>query len=186
MILNERVGGKLLDSSQMGENEKDAVTSQPRSASEGDVKDLDEIIIDEDTSVSMSKGDVDNTPEALPNGTGTTVGSRSRTYWQPPMDRYFIDLMLDQVQKGNRIDGVFRKEAWIEMIGSFNAKFGFNYDIEILKNRYKTLRRQYNVIKNLLELNGFVWDDVRQMVTAEDYVWQDYVKVLVHTLLLCW
>lgn len=173
---SEQKGGKLLESLLFRENEKDADTTHPRSASEGDAEDRDEIRVDEDNSVSMSKGDVDDTPQVISNGAGTTVASRSRTYWQPPMDRYFIDLMLEQVQKGNRIDGVFRKEAWIEMIGSFNAKFGFNYDIEILKNRYKTLRRQYNVIKNLLELNGFVWDDARQMVTADDYVWQDYVK----------
>lgn len=187
--LNEQVGGKFIESLQLRENENDADTTHPRSAGEGDAEGRDEIRIDEDNSVSMSKGDVDDTPQVISNGAGTTAASRSRTYWQPPMDRYFIDLMLEQVQRGNRIDGVFRKEAWIEMIGSFNAKFGFNYDTEILKNRYKTLRRQYNVIKNLLELNGFVWDDARQMVTADDYVWQDYVKVLntniTYLLVLC-
>ncbi|CBI36907.3 unnamed protein product, partial [Vitis vinifera] len=103
-------------------------------------------------------------------------GHRTRTYWQPPMDRYFIDLMLDQVQKGNQVDGVFRKQAWMEMIASFNAKFGFKYDMDVLKNRFKTLRRQYNVIRSLLDLNGFIWDDTRQMVTADDCVWQDYIK----------
>ncbi|KDO87093.1 hypothetical protein CISIN_1g009421mg [Citrus sinensis] len=173
---SEQKGGKLLESLQLQEKEKDADTTHPRSASEGEAEDRDEIRVDEDNSVSMSKGDVDDTLQVISNGAESIVANRSRTYWQPPMDRYFIDLMLEQVQKGNRIDGVFRKEAWIEMIGSFNAKFGFKYDIEILKNRYKTLRRQYNVIKNLLDLNGFVWDEARQMVTADDYVWQDYVK----------
>ena len=121
-----------------------------------------------------------DTTETMPNVTTNPLYSRTRTYWQPPMDRFFIDLMLEQVQKGNQIDGVFRKQAWIEMIASFNAKFGFNYDMDILKNRYKTLRRQYNVIKNLLELDGFAWDDARQMVTADDSVWQDYIKVCIY------
>lgn len=93
------------------------------------------------------------------------------------MDRYFIDLMLEQVHKGNQVDGLFLKQAWMEMIASFNAKFGFSYEAEILKNRYKTLRRQFNVIKNLLDTEGFSWDDSRQMVTADDYIWQDYIKV---------
>ncbi|KAL7200373.1 hypothetical protein ACSBR1_032324 [Camellia fascicularis] len=52
-------------------------------------------------------------PEA---DTDSRIGTRSRTYWQPPMDRYFIDLMLEQVQKGNQIDGLFHKQAWTEMI----------------------------------------------------------------------
>lgn len=166
-------------SSHLTEKETNMLT-QPSSATE-DVNAIGEIILNEDNKISMPKGVVDDAPEVMPNVTGTIMGCRSRTYWQPPMDRYFIDCMLEQVQKGNRIDGVFRKEAWIEMIASFNAKFGFSYDVEILKNRYKTLRRQYNVIKNLLDLNGFVWDDARQMVTADDYVWQDYVKVCIYT-----
>ncbi|KAL5791885.1 hypothetical protein ACOSP7_000479 [Xanthoceras sorbifolium] len=183
---SKQKGDKLLESvSHLGENESSLVV--PRSDSEGAVKtpdDIivdgavkapDDIIVDEDYKISISK-DVDETPQVTPDAAGTILGSRSRTYWQPPMDRYFIDLMLDQVQKGNRVDGMFRREAWTEMIISFNAKFGFNYEVEILKNRFKTLRRQYNVIKHLLELKGFVWDDARQMVTADDCVWQDYVK----------
>ncbi|XP_044502905.1 uncharacterized protein LOC123223672 isoform X2 [Mangifera indica] len=171
----EQKGDNMPDSSSHLTEKETNMLTQPSSATE-DVNAIGEIILNEDNKISMPKGVVDDAPEVMPNVTGTIVGCRSRTYWQPPMDRYFIDCMLEQVQKGNRIDGVFRKEAWIEMIASFNAKFGFSYDVEILKNRYKTLRRQYNVIKNLLDLNGFVWDDARQMVTADDYVWQDYVK----------
>ncbi|XP_015891980.3 L10-interacting MYB domain-containing protein [Ziziphus jujuba] len=157
------------------ENET-TMASQPRNVGDGEAHALHEIIIDEDYGISMLEKDVDVAPQTVPKATGTSLGNRSRTYWQPPMDRYFIDLMLDQVRNGGRIDGVFRKQAWMEMITLFNAKFGFNYDMDVLKNRYKTLRRQYNVIKNLLELDGFVWDDMRQMVTADDYVWQDYIK----------
>ncbi|XP_065633538.1 L10-interacting MYB domain-containing protein isoform X2 [Quercus suber] len=155
-----------------GEN---GTNTQPTDVSEGAVDALHEILIDEDYEISISEK-VDAAPQALPDVTGTTMGSRSRTYWQPPMDRYFVDLMLDHVQKGNRVDGVFSKQAWMEMIASFNAKFGFNYGMDILKNRYKTLRRQYNVLKNLLDLDGFAWDDTRQMVIADDYIWQDYIK----------
>ncbi|KAI9182428.1 hypothetical protein LWI28_025255 [Acer negundo] len=177
----EQKGDKLESLSHLGENERDQVTVA-RSDSEGAVKAPDDdIILDEgDYKIPISKdiGETpqDETPQVTPDAAGTMVGSRSRTYWQPPMDRYFIDLMLDQAQKGNRVDGMFRRESWTEMIISFNAKFGFNYEVEILKNRFKTLRRQYSVIKHLLELKGFVWDDARQMVTADDCVWQDYVK----------
>lgn len=93
------------------------------------------------------------------------------------MDRYFLDILLDQVKKGNQIDGLLRKQAWAEMISLFNAKFGFLYKVGILKNQYKTLRRQYNVRKNLLELDGFAWDNARQMLTADDCIWQDHIKV---------
>ena len=96
------------------------------------------------------------------------------------MDGYFINVMLAHLHKGNQFDGVFSKQAWVEMISSFNKKFGFEYSLEILKNRHKTLRRQYNLIKSLLQLHGFDWDETRQMVIADDCFWQDYIKVCIN------
>ncbi|XP_011659377.1 L10-interacting MYB domain-containing protein isoform X1 [Cucumis sativus] len=171
----EQQGICLQESSHSGENE--AMYTKPLgTASEGDGESLQEIMIGEDYKISLPGNVTDDIPQHGSNITATTTICRSRTYWQPPMDRFFIDLMLEQVQKGNQIDGVFRKQSWADMIASFNAKFGFNYDVDVLKNRYKTLRRQYNVINNLLDLDGFLWDETRQMITADDYVWQDYIK----------
>ncbi|RVW64843.1 hypothetical protein CK203_052002 [Vitis vinifera] len=129
------------ESSHSGGN-KIVTATQPMSLGEVAVEALHDIMINEEYDISLSKETVDEKPQAPP----------------------------DQVQKGNQVDGVFRKQAWMEMIASFNAKFGFKYDMDVLKNRFKTLRRQYNVIRSLLDLNGFVWDDTRQMVTADDCV----------------
>ncbi|KAK8630484.1 hypothetical protein V6N13_079276 [Hibiscus sabdariffa] len=153
-------------SSHFGEDKEGSAT-QPECGNEGALEAAREIVVPQEVS---------DTSESMPNVTTSPLYGRTRMYWQPPMDRYFIQLMVEQVHNGNRIDGVFCKQAWIEMIAVFNAKFSSNYDIDILKNRYKTLRRQYNVIKNILQLDGFAWDDERQMVTAGDSVWQDYIK----------
>lgn len=103
---------------------------------------------------------------------------RFRTIWTPEMDRYFIDLMLEQVNKGNRIDDhLFSKRAWKQMTALFNAKFNFQYEKDVLKNRHKTLRNLYKAIKNLLCQRGFSWDEQRQMVTADNNVWDEYIKV---------
>lgn len=108
---------------------------------------------------------------------------RLRTVWTPEMDRYFIDLMLEQVNKGNKFDDhLFSKRAWKNMISLFNAKFRFEYEKDVLKNRHKTLRNLYKAVKNLLDQRGFSWDEVRQMVTADNNVWDEYVKVLMHLL----
>lgn len=105
------------------------------------------------------------------------VGDRTRTYWTPPMDRYLIDLLLDQVHRGNKLGQTFISQAWIDMVTSFNAQFKSCYDKDVLKNRYKHLRRQYNDIKILLEHSGFSWDEAREMIIAEDHVWDAYTKV---------
>ncbi|KAI8012154.1 Dynamin-related protein 1C [Camellia lanceoleosa] len=94
-----------------------------------------------------------------------------RAYWTPAMERYFIDLMLDHMHRDNRVGHTFNKQAWADMLSMFSAKFGTQHDKDILKNRYSTLWKQFNDVKNLLDQSGFSWDDTQQMVVAEDYVW---------------
>lgn len=106
------------------------------------------------------------------------ANDRTRTYWTPTMERYFIDLMLEQMHRGNRVGHTFNKQAWIDMLNLFNAKFGSQYDKDVLKGRYTNLWKQFNDVKNLLDQNGFSWDESRQMVVADDYVWDTHIKVV--------
>lgn len=93
------------------------------------------------------------------------------------MERYFIDLMLEQLHGGNRSGHTFNKQAWTDMLMMFNTKFGSQYDKDVLKSRYTNLWKQFNDVKNLLSHSGFTWDGSRQMVIADDYVWDIYIKV---------
>lgn len=93
------------------------------------------------------------------------------------MERYFINLMLDQVNQGNRAGHTFNKQAWAYMLDDFNVKFGSKYDRDILKGRYTNLWKQFNDVKILLGQSGFSWDETRQMVVADDSVWDAYIKV---------
>ncbi|KAK2996102.1 hypothetical protein RJ640_008173 [Escallonia rubra] len=93
---------------------------------------------------------------------GVKSGSeRSRTFWTPPMDHYLIDLLLDHLHRGNRIGQTFISQAWTDMVTSFNAMFKSYCDKDVLKNRYKHLRRHYNDIRILLEQDGLSWDEAR-------------------------
>ncbi|OWM86071.1 hypothetical protein CDL15_Pgr010895 [Punica granatum] len=116
---------------------------------DGNVDSLHDITIDEDSTISVPNGVSGPPPNVMMRA---SKGVRTRTYGEPPMDGYFIDLMLDNVRRGNRVDGVFVKQAWSEMIGSLlDAKFGFGYEVDVLENRYKTLRQQYYVIEGISE-----------------------------------
>lgn len=93
------------------------------------------------------------------------------------MDHFLIDLMLEQVRRGNQIGQSFITQAWNEMVELFNENFNSHHDREVLKNRYKHFRKQYNDVKIILQHNGFSWDKDREMVTADDHVWDGYIKV---------
>eukprot|EP00256_Glycine_max_P068429 XP_025983024.1 L10-interacting MYB domain-containing protein-like [Glycine max] len=102
------------------------------------------------------------------------ASERLRTIWKPEMDRYFIDLMLEQVAQGRKFeDHLFSKRAWKHM----STKFNFQYEKDVLKNRHKTLRNLYRGLKNLLAQPGFSWNEKRSMVIAGNHVWDQYLKV---------
>ncbi|KAI3804546.1 hypothetical protein L1987_26174 [Smallanthus sonchifolius] len=124
-------------------------------------------------SIFGSATQITNLDEDIGAKTGT---DRSRTHWTPPMDSYLIDLLLDQVNRGNRNGQTFMAQAWINMVKSFNGNFTSNHDKDVLKNRYKHLKKQYNDINTLLGEKGFSWDDEREMVAAEDHVWDAYIE----------
>lgn len=97
--------------------------------------------------------------------------------WQPTMDRYFIELMLEQMHGGNKIDHTFNEQAWTHMVESFNEKFQLTCDKYILENRYITLMKECENISSLLNCSGFSWDATQQMVIADDAVWESYIQV---------
>nr|KYP49466.1 hypothetical protein KK1_028813 [Cajanus cajan] len=99
-----------------------------------------------------------------------------RANWTPSQDQYFLELMLSQVRKGNKTGGVFTRQAWVDMIEQFNTQFGFKYDVEVLKNRYKRFRKQYNDIKMIVGLKGFKWDGTQNMLIADGKTWDECIK----------
>ena len=94
------------------------------------------------------------------------------------MDRCLIDIMLEQVHKMNKIDCSIDGQAWIDMVVLFKDRFGWQHDKDILRSRAKMLEQQYLDMKDLLDHRGFWWDEVQQMITACDYVWDAYIEVL--------
>ena len=93
------------------------------------------------------------------------------------MDRYYIDLMIEQVSRGHKVDEAFNEQAWAHMVTSFNDKFGLHCDKYFLENRYMFFMKQYNNISDLLSYSEFAWNEAQQTVTAEDHIWEAYVKV---------
>lgn len=101
----------------------------------------------------------------------------SKTEWTPVMDQYFIELMLVQIGRGNKIGNAFSKQAWTDMLALFNARFSGQYGKRVLRHRYNKLLKYYKDMEAILKEDGFSWDENLLMIAADDAVWDAYIKV---------
>lgn len=101
----------------------------------------------------------------------------SRIEWTPQLDRCLIDLMLEQVQKGNMIDSAFNQQAWDNMLKSFSETLGLQCDKTFLEDRNLWFKNQYDGVSKILSCSGFAWDETRHKVIADNDVWEAYIKV---------
>ncbi|RZC06038.1 L10-interacting MYB domain-containing protein [Glycine soja] len=97
--------------------------------------------------------------------------------WTESMECYFVDIMIEQVNRGNRIENLFNEEAWMHMVQAFNARWGLQSDKQVLMDQYFCLMKKHDDISNILSHSEFAWNETLQTINAEDDVWDAYIKI---------
>lgn len=104
-----------------------------------------------------------------------------RAKWTPSLTKTLVDLMVDQIQKGNKSNKTFSKKGWKFICDNFHIQTGYWWDNEQLKSRYIALRKQYISVRLLLNHCDFQWDETSGKITATDEAWVRYIKVVAFT-----
>lgn len=113
------------------------------------------------------------------NATGPNVYDAGSTIeWMESMEICFVDLMIEQLNRGKRIGEFFNEYAWTQVTEAFNARLGLQCDKQFLLDQYFCLMKKHNDISKILSHSGFTWDETLQTVTAENDTWDAYIKVL--------
>lgn len=84
---------------------------------------------------------------------------RLRTRWTAALDKVFADLVVEQIQLGNRPNNIFDKKAWGYIRDEFNKRTNLNFNNNQLRKHLDVLRARYNQIKSALVQNDFIMDD---------------------------
>ncbi|KZV22556.1 hypothetical protein F511_11530 [Dorcoceras hygrometricum] len=99
-----------------------------------------------------------------------------RAKWTPSLTKILVDLMVDQIQKGNKSNKTFSKKGWKFICDNFRIQTGYWWDNEQLKSRYIALRKQYISVRSLLNHSDFQWDETSGKITAMDEAWVRYIE----------
>ncbi|KAI4305890.1 hypothetical protein L6164_029222 [Bauhinia variegata] len=114
--------------------------------------------------------------EASYLGRDTSKEKGKSLAWTDEMDRCLTDLLVEQVMLGNRLEKNFKSSAYIAAVTVLNEKFGLDLTKENIKNRLKTWKKQYNLVKEMISHGRFEWDERLKMVVGNDSEWNEYIK----------
>ncbi|XP_021719293.1 L10-interacting MYB domain-containing protein-like [Chenopodium quinoa] len=87
------------------------------------------------------------------------VKERSRTRWTAALDKIFADLVVEQIQLGNRPNNVFDKKVWGYIRDEFNKRTALNFNNNQLRKHLDVLRARYNQVKSALVQNDLIMED---------------------------
>ncbi|KAM7506746.1 hypothetical protein LguiA_017199 [Lonicera macranthoides] len=83
-----------------------------------------------------------------------------------------------RIQRRKREFSHYRK-----VMQAINIKFNMNLDVPQIKNRYNVLKKEFGVVRALLKVSGFGWDDTKKMVVVGDKEWENYFADLLYSAL---
>ncbi|XVF04897.1 hypothetical protein REPUB_Repub05bG0124600 [Reevesia pubescens] len=96
--------------------------------------------------------------------------------WTDEMDRCLTEQLVEQVTLGNKLQKSFKPVAFRAALSVLNKKFSLDLTAENIRNRLRTWKKQYRLVKELLSQHGFEWDERQKMVIADDSEWRECLK----------
>ncbi|CAH9143171.1 unnamed protein product [Cuscuta epithymum] len=102
--------------------------------------------------------------------------SQSRAKWNPSLTNVLVGLMVEQARIGNKQNKFFNKEAWRCICEEFHKETGLPWDQDQLRSRFTALRKQYAIVKSILDQNDFKWDESTGSIIAADEAWDAYIE----------
>ncbi|KAI3461407.1 hypothetical protein Pfo_018070 [Paulownia fortunei] len=96
--------------------------------------------------------------------------------WPDSVEKILIELMVKEVQSGNRPSTTLTKKGWRHIEKGLYEKTNRTYSYSQLRNKFNQLRIRYQDFSKLLKEPGFIWDPSRNSLMATDAVWKSYRK----------
>lgn len=107
----------------------------------------------------------------------TGVHEDDESLWSFATEKIFIDILVDEVNKGNFRDGQFASETWSEIREELKTRCQRNYFMKQVKQKFNRFRAKHRDFSELLKQTGFCWDAETNLVHATKDMWKNYLRV---------
>jgi hypothetical protein len=123
---------------------------------------------------------VTNISKKSQSNVATTANTQmKKVVWTEKMIEDYLDICITEIHAGNRLGTYFNKIGWKNVIDKFNEKAGKQYCYKQLKNKFDSLKKEWNIWKRLIgKETGFGWDPVKKTIDAPNDWWEKKLQVL--------
>lgn len=95
------------------------------------------------------------------------------------MDGVLLDLLLNEVNKGNRPDQTFSSLAYRNIVNRFNELYGTKINKDNVKKHIRMLKSTFGLFHEAFHaMSGFVRNCETKKLEATKEVWDERVKVI--------
>ncbi|RVW13271.1 L10-interacting MYB domain-containing protein [Vitis vinifera] len=101
----------------------------------------------------------------------------SRANWTDPIQRkHFIDLCLQEANKGFRSGGGLKSSAWPRIAEELEKLLGKHYTSKQLKNGWDYMKRQYLIWSKMMTMTGHGYNSVTKTFDWPAEKWEEYLQ----------
>lgn len=105
-------------------------------------------------------------------------GKVPKAHWDAFASKVLCEICRDEVLAGNRPTAALSPLGYKNLEEKFLAQTGRHYDRTKLKNRWDTLKTQYNLWKELKHAaTGLGFDVTEGLIVADDDWWKEKIAV---------
>ncbi|KAI9446789.1 hypothetical protein H4582DRAFT_605896 [Lactarius indigo] len=100
--------------------------------------------------------------------------------WSRDDEATLVRTLAEEKAKGNWGGNIPKATAWtacqLALVDSEKKSGGGAKTIESIKSRWQRFKHEFNTVKELRAVSGFMWNDQEKIVRAPTDVWDAYVK----------
>ena len=99
--------------------------------------------------------------------------------WTNPIQRkHFIDICLQEANKGFRSGGGLKFSAWPQIAKELEKLLGKHYNLKLLKNGWDYMKRQYLIQSKMMTMIGHGYNFITKTFDWPAEKWEEYLYVV--------